>query len=216
MDNIGQKTFIAIAWRFIGVWTTRLLGIISLSILARYLQPGDYGLVATAQLIVIFMQVVLADGAESYLIRKKTISTHDYNTAWTIRLVFTLLISLSLYCAKEFLSIYFNDPRLYNIFILLSLSVFISGFQNLGIIKCKKDLNIKPIVKFEIVQKIIGFTITVSLAVYLKSYWALLYGQLSLSISGVLLSYIFFNHRPKLRLIELKQQWNQMLFKNLI
>lgn len=54
-------------------WIERLIGLISIVILARILLPDDYGIAALAQVVILFFQILLADGTEAYLIRKKTL-----------------------------------------------------------------------------------------------------------------------------------------------
>lgn len=207
MKSLGDKVLSSSLWSLLGSWIGRLIGLVSMMILARLLVPDDYGLVAIAQIVVMLFQIVLADGTESYLIRKTDITQDDYNTAWTIRLIIAIFISYCVFFGRFILSELLNEPRLVDILVVLSVSNLFFGFTNIGVIKLKKSLNYKPIFKLQVVQKIAGFITSITIAFQYGNYWALILGIVAVSLSEVAMSYVISNYRPKMTLINFKQQW---------
>jgi len=207
VESIGQKTFISSAFAVAGQWISRLLGIISVVIFARVLSPDDYGIVAIAQLSFSFLQILLSDGSRAYLIRKPVVTDDDLDTAWTIRLTLVALIAIIIFITKDIISNFFNEPRLITILYYLSISFFISAFQNIGDIVYEKKLEYRKIFLFGFIVKLSGFIASICLALYIQNYWVLICGLIAMQITSVFMSYLLFEHRPRLTLCQVNEQW---------
>jgi len=208
MSNIGQKSFVSALINVTSQGVNRLLGIISVIIIARILTPDDYGLVAIAQLSITFLQIILFSSASSYLVRKEKIEKDDLDTAWSIRMVLCCTITIILILSKENIATYFNDPRLQDVILCLTLGNLINGLENMGAILYVKKLEYKKIFLQRIVIKLTGFIVTVSIAIYLRNYWALISGLISMQIMTAISSYYFFEHSPRFTFKKLKSQWS--------
>jgi len=208
MLNLGQQTFISSIFTILGQWLSRVFGIISIIIVARILTPEDYGIVAIAQLSISFLQIILFDGSSAYLIRKKIIENNDLDTAWTVRVILFIFMALCLFFGKEAIANFFNDNRLINILLCLSISTFISGFQNIAMIIDEKKLEYKNIFLHQLSTKLLSFIVTVGMAFYVHNYWSLVSGLLTMQISNTLLSYYFFQYRPSFTFCKIKEQWD--------
>lgn len=208
MDNIGNKVFASALWILSAQWVERLLGLISMVILARLLLPYDYGIAALAQAVVLFFQIILSDGTEAYLIRKTTVLEDDYNTAWTVRVILFIFIGILLYNAREFIARFMEEPILIEVLSVSALSTIVTGFRNVGLIQFQKDLNYKPLFFIKFYQKLIGFTVSITIALIYKNYWALILGLLAFEFSNVALSYVYCSFRPKFTLVKFHEQWS--------
>jgi len=213
-NSILKSSFFTICTR----WLDRLIGLISTVILARILTPDDYGVVAIAMLSVNLANVFLNFGVQSVLVQIKDVYQDHYNTAWTIRIIQTFVVTCSLLIVTPYISSFFNDSRSLDVLYIVSFLPLIQGFENIGVVSFQKNMNFNKEFIFLTSQRIIGLFLTISYALILKSYWALVVGTLSSAIVRVALSYFFHPMRPKLSLKKFTDifrisQW--MLLKNI-
>jgi O-antigen/teichoic acid export membrane protein len=71
----------------------------------------------------------------------------------------------------------------------------------------KRQQRYSLVVSIQVISKILGVIITIAIALSIKSYWALIIGQLITTGSIFILSYTFCRYRPKLTLIYIKKQY---------
>ncbi len=176
----------------------KLLGLVSTLILARLLPPADFGLVAMATVLVGFLQVLTQFGFDAALIQKQDVTRKHFDTAWTYNILFSLISGVILALLASPAAKYYDDPRIFDIVVVLALSTALYGFQNIGVIKFRKELEFRREFFFYTSIKSLSFIVTVSLAFLTRSYWALVLGSLTISIVTVVLSFVCSGYRPRL------------------
>jgi O-antigen/teichoic acid export membrane protein len=179
-------------------WADRLIGFVSTMILARLLMPDDFGVVAMASLVILLADVFLNLGVNVALIQNQEATQEHYDTAWTLRLLQTILSCVVVSVSAPLAADYFNDQRVVLVIQLTSLHLIFNGFENIGIINFQKGMRFLQDFHFRISKRMFGFIITMVAAWYLRSYWALVIGTLAGSSFGVLLSYVMHPMRPKI------------------
>jgi lipopolysaccharide exporter len=204
---VGAKTF------------QRLVGLISIIILARLLTPDDFAIVALIAIVIHFFDIVSNTGSEQYIIQKESVSSNDLNTAWTIDIIMKVSIWLVLQLSAQFIAIFFENEDLANALHIASLVLLINAVKNPGLYLLKQQLNYNKIFWLSIFQKIIAFVITISIAIGFNSYWALIIGDIVACSIFTLGTYIIHEYRPKLSLVERHLQWvfsKWLLFKSIV
>jgi len=184
------------------------LGLISTTILFRILVPEDFGLVASAMIVVGFVEVLAEFGFDQALIQNQNATRENYDTAWTLMIIRGLSSSIIIIAAAPYAAEYLHEPRLAQILPWLSLASLMDGFQNIGVVDFIKKMEFNREFRFKLIQKIFSFCITLSVAYWLKSYWALVIGILSGKGISLLLSYLLSTYRPKLCLKEWRSIFN--------
>ena len=185
-------------------WTDRLIGLISVLILARLLAPDDIGIIAMASLVIALADVLLDLGVNVALIRNREATQAHYDTAWTLRLIQTALSTLLLVLSAPYAADYFNDARVEPVLRILAFSLLLSGLENIGIVAFHKAMQFGAEFRFLFLRRIAGFIITIVAAFILHSYWALVIGTLANRGIGVILSYRMHPMRPRLGLTQLR------------
>jgi len=213
-----QKVFngalITVAMR----WSDRLIGLVSMIVLARLLVPADFGVVAMAALVVGFIDVILDLGVSQALIHNDKAEKADFDTAWTLRLIQASIAGVLIFFAAPLAAIYFNNPDITDVLRVMALSVVIGGLENIGIVKFQKEMNFGRDFKFFFLKRVVGFIVTLIAAVLLHSYWAMVIGALSGRVAGVILSYGMHPYRPWFSFSRVREIWSfsqWILFKNI-
>jgi len=186
----------------------RILGISCTAILARLLVPEDFGLMAMVMVIVGMASACLDFGVAIALIRKQDAQKEHFDTGWTMRILESALIAVILLCATPWISSFYNEERLNFIAPIIALSIFIGGWENIGTIIIRKNLEFKKDFTFNLLKKLLSVIFVVSLAVYFRNYYAFAIGILLNNIAAVILSFIISDYRPSLTLKAVKDIWS--------
>ena len=194
-------------WTVAMRWTIRLLGVVSVSILARLLDRADFGLVAMATAASALPQVFLDLGLEIAVVREKNPQPSLYNTAWTIRFLQMACIAVLIFFTAPLVADFYGDARIEDIFRVLAFIVFIQGSENIWIVSFSKTFRFgKDFVYFSSV-KFISVIVTIILAITFRSYWALVFGQLSASLIRTTISYFIVPEKPRWTLVDWRKLW---------
>src|SRR5437764_13385461 len=84
------------AWTIAARWSVRGIGIVSTIILARLLQPADFGIVAMAMIVVGFIAVFSEAGQNLAVIRHPDPTPEHFDTAWTMSVCAGAIVALAL------------------------------------------------------------------------------------------------------------------------
>ncbi len=195
--SVNYNLFFGALWSVMSRWSMKVIGLVSTIILARLLTPEDFGVVAMASLVVGLLYSFSELGVQTYLIREKEVNTELCNTGWTLQVIQYSFIACLLVVLAPYAALYFDEPRVINIFYYLAIGSFIGGFINIGVVFFLKDLDFKKDFKFNVIKRILVFIITIAAAFELRNYWALVIGQLVGTFLSVILSYFVHPYRPR-------------------
>ena len=194
--SVAKSAILTVSMR----WTDRLVGIVSTLILARLLVPEDFGIVAQASLVIGLLRVLTDLGVHIALIQNTNAETSHYNTAWTIRLLQFVVISLVLFFAAPVAGDYFGDVRVVAVLQVMTLQLLLSGFSNIGVVNFQKEMRFGLDFRYVFTKRMLGFVTTIVVAAIVHSYWAMVLGTLVSSAAGLVLSYTMHPMRPRLDL----------------
>lgn len=202
-----RSGFIAMLMTVLTQLSRRLVGIVSLVILARILTPDDYGLVAIALIFLNFIVVISNTGGGNYLLSREILTEESVMTNWTLNVLLKGGLAVFFALSSYPISLFYNDPRLASIILVLSLHLVIGLFNSPGMIFKMKNQDLSAITKWQITSRFITTGITIAIAVVFETYWALVIGQLLVTISEFIASYVIAPMRPKFTLVNIRPQW---------
>lgn len=196
------------AWMVLFNVLNRFIGIISTMIMARILVPEDYGLVAMAMSIYVLIELLSAFGFDVVLIQKTDIERSDYDSAWTIKLIFYSVLSTIFFFSAEAVASFYKEDKLVGIVQLLSVAMFLTGLDNIKLVDLRRNLNFQKEFLYQVNVKIIGFCVAIPLVFWLQNYWALVIGQVASRAGALLLGYYYQPYIPRLNLSKAKEIFN--------
>jgi O-antigen/teichoic acid export membrane protein len=198
-----------VVWAVAMRWSVRGVGLISTAILARVLQPQDYGIVSMAFLVVGFVDTFLNTGAGAALVRLGSHATvEQINSAWTLRGLQGCVMALVLATVAPLSAIYFHEPRITPILFLVSVCQAFMGFSNIGMALAYRDLQFAVDFKQTLYTKIISVTITLLASFYFRDYRGLVCGIVGGFVSEWLLSYHLHPYRPRWCTKRIRDIWD--------
>ena len=178
----------------------RSIGFVSTLILARVLTPADFGLVAMAMSVVALMELMGAFGFDVAIIQKQNTERKHFDTAWTFNLIFSCLTAVFLLILTIPAADFYNEPRLHLMIPALAFGALIQGFENVGTVMFRKDMDFAKEFRFLLSKKVASFAVTITLALVFRSYWALIAGIVFGKTFSVVISYLVHPFRPRLSL----------------
>jgi O-antigen/teichoic acid export membrane protein len=200
-ENINKSIAKGAVWMVALRLSIKGLGIISTIILARLLTPDDFGLIALASSIYAMIELIREFGFDTALIQNQKAGKKQYDSAWTMQVIFSLLASVLILVSSSYAASFYNDQRLESVLQVMAIIILVNGFTNIGIVDFRKNMTFSREFNYQLMIKLSGFCVTLPLAWYWQSYWALLMGTLSGNIMSLILSYKMSKYRPKFTLI---------------
>lgn len=197
MKSLGGAIASGAFWMVALKLIERGIGFVSTLILARLLIPADFGLVAIAMAVFAILELAGRFGFDQALIRLKSVDPVRFDSAWTLTVLHGLVSAVALALLAVPAASFFREPRVEHIIYVLAVVAMVQGFENIGIVLYRKEMQFRKDFNFFLAKKLIAFVCTVSLAVAFRSYWALVGGILVSRISGVVLSYVVHPYRPR-------------------
>ncbi len=200
--GIGRSMAKGSAWMIAARLAVRGIGLISMMVLARLLLPEDFGLVALATLLVALLEVMSEFSFDVVLIQNREATRSHYDTAWTLSIMRGAVIAVLLLALAGPSAVFFEEPRIESIVSCLALIAVIGGFENIGIVDFRKNLQFNKDMAFMVGAKLGSFVVTLLFAILWRDYWALVAGIIAGTILRVVLSYAMQEYRPRLSLAE--------------
>lgn len=193
------------AWMLSFRLIDRSLGLISTAILARLLLPADFGLVAMAMSIIGLIELATAFSFEIALIQKARLERAHYDTAFTLNVLLAAGGAVLTVCLAYPTAAFYGEPRLIPVMFAIGAAWLISGFENIGTVNFRRNMDFRSEFRFFAYKRVISFGVAIAAALMLRSYWALVIGMVTGRTVGVILSYVLEPFRPRLSLAASRQ-----------
>lgn len=201
MTGMSKRVGAASIWIALTRAAVNSFGLISTIVLARLLVPSDFGLVATGTAIYAVMLAVTDMSMAQALINHANPTREHMHTAWTLGALRGAIIGALLALSGPFVASSFGDPRLVTVMNIFGIGMFLSGLENPRPTLLKKDLIFWQDFILNLSSRFAALVVSVVIAYFYRSYWALLLGTISGQLVSLIISYMIlpFLPRPSLR-----------------
>jgi O-antigen/teichoic acid export membrane protein len=187
----------AIIWTLLARQSERLIGIVSIAILARLLSPKDFGLVAMAGSAVALVEAFSAFGFDWAVVRLEQATPAHYDTAWTLRLLCGLLVAATLSIAAYPISLFFGQRAVMAIIFAMAFNSVLGAAENIWMAEFRRQMRFEAEFKLRFSGKLAGFVVATTWAAFTRSYWALVAGVTASRLASTLASYYLHRSRPQ-------------------
>lgn len=184
-----------------------LIGLASTLLLARFLMPADFGLVAIAMTFVTIIGSITEISIGAALVQHENPTDEHYDTAFTLSAARSVLLGLSVAALAWPIAALYGDPRLFPVLLVIAASMSITGFNNPRMAIFTRRLEFWQSFAFGVSGKLLGFIVAVAIAYYTRSYWALVISTVAVQIQGLALSYVFLPKRPRFS----QSKWRELM-----
>ncbi|MCE9683142.1 lipopolysaccharide biosynthesis protein [Halomonas alkalisoli] len=195
---IRHKTVTGVLWNFLEQLSKRGISILVTLLLARFLLPDDFGMLAMMSVFVTIASALMDSGIKQAVIRKKDASQIDFNTAFYTNLSLGILAYFVLFISAPYISDFYDEERLTLLLRVAGLVVFINSFQVIQSAILSRELNFKLQLKASVPASIISGITAVLLAYYGAGVWALVTQMLLSALLLTMMLWWLQQWRPSL------------------
>lgn len=197
--KVGQAT----RWSSVTEIAARLLTPLTNMILARLLTPEMFGVVATLTMVVSFAEIFTDAGFQKYLVQHEFRDEEDLNLStnvafWT-NLAFSFLLWGVIALFAEPIAALVGSPGYGGAVIVMCAQIPLLAFSSIQMARYRRDFNYKGLFVVRMCTSLVPFAVTVPLAFFMRSYWALVIGTLSRDLLNAVILTLRSRWRPSLR-----------------
>jgi O-antigen/teichoic acid export membrane protein len=173
LATLKQKTISGLTWSFIDNFASLGITFIVGIILARLLEPREFGLVGMTTIFIAISQSFIDSGFTQALIRKQDCTQADFSTVFYFNLAVGILFFLLLSFTAPLISSFFNEPQLTLIVQVLAIGLIINAFTIVQRARLTKAINFKLQTKISIIASILSGLISIWMAYNGYGVWSL-------------------------------------------
>jgi PST family polysaccharide transporter len=193
--GLTHSTIVGFFWSFSGTGVQALLTILVLTILARLITPADFGLIAVANILTVYMGLLYNLGIGPSLIQRKVLTEAHIRSAFTLTIILSTVLTGALWLlAPVFASFYPDMPALTEVVRVLSFLFVINGVSLVARALNHRNLNFRIKARFNVISYVMGYgAVGVALAFMGFGVWALVSASLAQSLVA---SVLYLNASP--------------------
>ncbi|PAP94211.1 lipopolysaccharide biosynthesis protein [Mesorhizobium wenxiniae] len=198
MSSITGRLIKGSMWLSLSRAIVNGLATLSTFVLAWYLSPADFGLVALATTMLLIVTTVTELSLTQALIRHEAPTESHFSAAWTLNATRGLILCLFFAACAWPASVVYEDPRLFGVMVALGFSVLLGSMTNPRLIMLQRKLIFWQEFVLSVSQKFVGVVVAVAIAMIFHSYWALVVGTLVSQATYLVTSYLVVPFRPRI------------------
>jgi len=181
--NLKQKAITGIKWSTFSKIIVTILQLVQLAILARFLDPSAFGLMALVMIVIGFSQAFLDMGISNAIIHKQEITQDQLSTLYWVNILAGFILFIIISILAPFIADFYKEPELTKLIWIVATTFLIQPFGQQFMILWQKEMRFSEIAKIDIVNKSISLIVSVYLAYKGYGVYALVYGTLAGVIS---------------------------------
>lgn len=179
MANGLIKTGISgMAWTTVSIVVRSVVSLLQITILTRYLEKADFGLVAIATVFIGFTQLFLDLGISVGIMHKQDTSPKVYSSLFWLNIFMGLMLTAILCAISPLAAKMYSEPSLTRILIFFSLTVFFASIGAQHRTMQQKEMRFKYISIVEIVSSVLTFGVAIYTASHGYGVYSLVYSTL--------------------------------------
>lgn len=211
--TLKKQVISGVKWTTYSTFFAAGTGVLKISILARFLDKSDFGLMALITFVLGFIELFNDMGLTSAILHKQNISAKVYASLYWLNLFVSCILYVILLSITPLVSLFYDQPML-NLYIpILGINIIISGIGRQFRVIRQKELAFQLISVIDILAAGLSLVIATQLAISGYGVLSLIYSALfqytfsnvcfliyGIKSNGLLFHYRFSETKPFLRM----------------
>lgn len=195
MNTLTDKTLRGGAWQFLSVFVQAFLQLLVISVLARYVLPQDFGLIALAGIATGFAHLLSDLGLGPALVQMKEINNYHIRVSFSFGVLLSLFVYSILWLVAEPMAKFFHQTEVRSIIRIISLSIPIGSFGLTAHSLLERNLRFKELFLVSFGSYLFGYVpVGIILAVLDYGAWALVAALLAQTVLACILLFFVCPH----------------------
>jgi len=128
--SLKAKAIHGVKWTTASTIVTTLLQLLQLAILARFLDPSAFGLMALVMVVIGFSQAFLDMGISNAIIHKQEITQEQLSTLYWVNILAGIGLFAIISALAPLVSIFYAEPELTALIIIVGLTLSFSPLDS--------------------------------------------------------------------------------------
>lgn len=198
--NINKKAFSGVKWTTLSTIILAVSALLKISVLARFLDASDFGLMALVTFVLGFMDLFMDMGLTSAILHKQNINRKEYASLYWLNVVFSFFLFLLIVFLSPYIAHFYNEPELDNLIPITGLAIIFSASGRQYKTILQKHLEFKKIAIIEIISVIVALILAIIMAMRGFGVYALVYSALTQYAIANVVYFILGNYFQRLLL----------------
>ncbi|HEX2506244.1 MAG TPA: lipopolysaccharide biosynthesis protein [Gaiellaceae bacterium] len=198
-SDLDRRVVRGSAWLALSHGGHTVAWMVTLFVLARILDPADFGITSIAGTILLLGGYVQQAGTGAALVQRRT----DLREAAASALLFNLVTGLAFYALVFVLApvaaSFFGAPELEDVIRVLAIAVAVRSIAWIGVALLERELRFARAASAEIAAAVVEMTVAIGFAVGGAGVWSIVFGQLAGALVQVGVTWALVTRRPSLR-----------------
>jgi O-antigen/teichoic acid export membrane protein len=200
--NLTAQTAAGLRWSYVGSAALLAANLAYTAIISRLLDPVAFGLMALANLVVLFAQYFVRMGIASALVQRPALSRDEIRAASSAGLAFGVLCFGAVWLLTPLICELLRQPALSPVLRVLALSFIPEGWSMTGMGLLRREHRFRELSIITAGTYVLGFLVVgVGLALLGAGVWSLVVAALVSNLAQAVWQYLVLRHpvRPVLR-----------------
>lgn len=195
-DGLKHKTYNAARWSAVDALGTRGVQFVIGIVLARLLEPAQFGLLAMLTVFMAIAQSLLDSGFSAALIQKKEVSQEDAGSVFYFNVVISVVLAGAMCLAGPWIAAFFRQPALTALARGMSLVLVINAFGAVQATLLRRNLDFKVQTQISIVSGVGSGVVGILMAYRGFGVWSLVGQQIAAAILKSAMLWVMNPWRP--------------------
>ena len=197
MSDIKRDTIHGVKWNGINRFSNTIVSFLVGIVLARLLDPSDYGTVGMTAIFFAIAAIFIDGGFGTALIRKKSLTEDDCSTIFYFNITASIIAYFILFFSSPYIAAFLKVPVLKDVIRVSGLNMVIGSFGSIHFALLTKKVDFKTPAILSVGLNLLNAVISIYLAYNEYGVWALVFPGVMICFFKVILIWIISPWRPK-------------------
>ncbi|WP_106830992.1 MOP flippase family protein [Parabacteroides pacaensis] len=193
-EGLGNKNFRrnvlkGVKWTSLSAFVSVICRLGQITVLTRFLDKSEFGLVAIALLFISFTDIFLDMGISSAVLHRQNITRNQYSSLFWLNIFSGIVIFSLIVVFTPFIAAYYEQECLNTLLPMLAVTILFSSISRLQRTYQQKMLNFGFICRVEMIGSVSMLVASIVLAVYGFGIFSLVYSTL---LNAFIVTVVYF------------------------
>jgi len=191
-----MSIFHGVFWGYIEKWGNKVISLLVFIVLARLLEPEDFGLVVFARLFIDYLEMLAGQGLDATIIQREKVTDTDLSTAFWINIVLSLCLVIGIYTASPFIESLFSREGIAGILRALIFVVVLNALSRIQVAILLREQKFKELSLRGLLMALAGGSVGVYAAYQGYGVWSMVFQQIASGLVAVVVLWAASTWRP--------------------
>lgn len=196
--SIKVKVVGGLAWSYIERLLSQGVSLIVSIILARLLEPSDYGIIAIVMVFIAICNVFIENGLGVSLVQHKEANELDFSTVFYISFAISAILCVVMLLSAPLIGKFYEMSEIVIVIRILSIRLPIAGVNSIQRAYISRNMLFKQSCLVSLVSVVVSAIVGIMMAYKGFGIWALVGQTLTNSLTNTIVQFAIVKWRPKL------------------